>query len=132
MSRLKLVALPLDADDASPRHAAGLRGAPVLEDASKEVRDGKLYDGGHGDPNDCTLVAVIEHMGGVAHDQGDARRQQSQAFPISNRQGRRGDADWTPVVAIRFHPRPTGGHTCRPGGVTKFALHVAAPERVRA
>ena len=63
MSRLKLVALPLDADDASPRHAAGLRGAPVLEDASKEVRDGKLYDGGHGDPNDCTLVAVIEHMG---------------------------------------------------------------------
>ena len=63
MSRLKLVALPLDADDKSPRHAAGLRGEPVMDEESKEVRDGNLYDGGHADPNDPTLVAVVEHMG---------------------------------------------------------------------
>ena len=63
MSRLKLAALPLDADDKSPRHAAGLRGEPVMAEESKEVRDGNLYDGGHADPNDPTLVAVVEHMG---------------------------------------------------------------------
>jgi len=63
MSRLKLGLLPPNADDASPRHVSGLRGEPVLDEGTKETKDSKLYDSGHGDPNDPSLVALIEHSG---------------------------------------------------------------------
>lgn len=65
MSRLKLVALPLDDDDKSTAHASGLRGESVSDERAGgyNIRDGELYDRGAGDPNDSTLVAVVQHFG---------------------------------------------------------------------
>lgn len=63
MSRLKLVALPVDDDDRSSAHGAGLRGEWVLDDVREDLADGKLYDKGRADPNDSTLVAVLQHFG---------------------------------------------------------------------
>lgn len=55
--------LLFDVDDVLLRYVVGLWGVLVFEDVLKEVRDGKLYDGGYGDLNDCILVVVIEYMG---------------------------------------------------------------------
>jgi len=63
MSRLKLAALPLNDDDESGRHDVGLRGEPIGEADVKELRDDELLDCGRADPNDHTLVAVVEHSG---------------------------------------------------------------------
>lgn len=63
MSRLKLVALPLNDDDTCGRHAIGLRGDAFGEDDVRTLRDEELLDCGRADPNDPTLVAVVEHSG---------------------------------------------------------------------